>query len=350
MKKEQDGKKVIAFDADQDSAWKEMLDEYLPAFLEFFFPHISPEIDWTRGYESLDKELAQIRPEHVTGKLLADKLFKVWLKNGKETWLLIHVEVQDQVGKEFARRIYVYNYRLVDAFGVEVVSLAVITGGSKKSDNILARYEAGRWGCELAFQFPVARIADYTNRVEELDRSRNPFAVVVKATLKTKETRKDYEKRLRWKREIILGLYRKGFRRNDIINLFRFLDWVMTLPPGLDEKLKQEVYEIEEGKKMPYVSSWERAAKQEGMLLGVEQGVLLGVEQERESHRSFILRLLQRQIGEISESLRKKLSRLPIEQMDALGEALLEFESKSDLMTWLKTHAPKKQAVKPSNS
>lgn len=336
---------VIAVDADQDSAWKEMLDDYLPAFLEFFFPRIYPEIDWTRGYESLDKELAQIRPEHVTGKLLADKLFKVWLKNGKETWLLIHVEVQDRVGKGFARRIYVYNYRLVDAFGVEVVSLALITGGSKKTDKALARYEAGRWGCELTFQFPVARIADYADCVEELEKSRNPFAVVVKATLKTQETRKDFEKRFAWKREIILGLYRKGFGRNDIINLFRFLDWVMTLPPGLDEKLKQEVYEIEEGKKMPYVTTLERVAIRQGL----EQGVLLGVEQERANRRSFILRLLQRQIGEVGESLSKKLSRLPMEQMDALGEALLDFESKSDLTTWLKNNAPKKP-TKRSNS
>lgn len=342
MKKQPDESElVIAIDADQDSAWKEMLDDYLPAFLEFFFPDIYPEIDWTRGYESLDKELAQIRPEHVTGKLLADKLFKVWLKNGKETWLLIHAEVQDRVGKGFARRIYVYNYRLVDAFGVEVVSLALITGGSKKAGKTLARFETGRWGCELAFQFPVARIADYADRAEELEKSRNPFAVVVKATLKTQETKKDFEKRLAWKQEIILGLYRKGFRRNDIINLFRFLDWVMTLPPGLDEKLKQEVYEIEEGKKMPYVTTWERAA--------IQQGLLLGAEQERANRRSYILRLLQRQIGEISESLSKKLSRLPMEQMDALGEALLDFESKSDLTFWLRNNAPKKP-TKRSNS
>jgi hypothetical protein len=35
--------------ADQDSAWKEMLDKFLPAFLEFFFPQIYPEINWQRS-------------------------------------------------------------------------------------------------------------------------------------------------------------------------------------------------------------------------------------------------------------------------------------------------------------
>ena len=37
---------------DQDSAWKELLDAYLPAFIKFFFSEIYPEINWQRGYEA----------------------------------------------------------------------------------------------------------------------------------------------------------------------------------------------------------------------------------------------------------------------------------------------------------
>lgn len=76
---------------DQDSAWKDILDAYLRAFLRFFFLPIEADIDWSRGYEPMDKELAQVRPAVRTGKLIADKLFKVWLKNGRQTWLLIHI-------------------------------------------------------------------------------------------------------------------------------------------------------------------------------------------------------------------------------------------------------------------
>ena len=46
---------------DYDSPWKEMLDGYFPAFMAFFFPEAYRDIDWDRGYESLDKELQQIR-------------------------------------------------------------------------------------------------------------------------------------------------------------------------------------------------------------------------------------------------------------------------------------------------
>ena len=45
---------------DYDSPWKEALQAYLPFFLAFFFADIHEDIDWSRGYESLDKEFQQI--------------------------------------------------------------------------------------------------------------------------------------------------------------------------------------------------------------------------------------------------------------------------------------------------
>src|SRR5439155_15884091 len=46
--------------SDYDSPWKEALDYFLPAFLEFFVPRVHELIDWERGYQSLDKELQQV--------------------------------------------------------------------------------------------------------------------------------------------------------------------------------------------------------------------------------------------------------------------------------------------------
>lgn len=62
---------------DQDSAWKEMLDEFFPAFLAFFFPEIHRQVDWARRYVAMDKELKRIWPDAPGGTLYADKLFKV---------------------------------------------------------------------------------------------------------------------------------------------------------------------------------------------------------------------------------------------------------------------------------
>ena len=79
---------------DYDSPWKEMLSEYFQEFMTFFFPDASQDIDWTRRYELLDKELRQITREADIGVRLADHLVKVWQKNGEETWVLNHVEIQ----------------------------------------------------------------------------------------------------------------------------------------------------------------------------------------------------------------------------------------------------------------
>ncbi len=310
-------------DSDHDSAWKEMIGAYFPAFVEFFFPHIYPEIDWTRGYESLDKELAAIRPTHATGKRIADKLFKVWLKNGKAAWLLIHIEIQDRVTKVFARRLFIYNYRLLDKekHRVEVVSLAVLTGLARSKTG---RYEAQRWGCKTTFEFPCVRIADYAERWDELEASHNIFAVAVMAQLKAHQTKGDNATRMDWKRRLIFSLYRRGFSREQIVNLFRFIEWIMTLPPGLEQQLRQEVYDYEEGQKMPFLASFEREALQQGL----------------ERMRGLTIRQLESKVGALAERLQKQLDKLSTEQVEQLGIALLDFQSKTDLTNWLKAHPP----------
>ena len=50
-----------------DSPWKEALDLYFEAFLTLFFPHVHADIDWSRGWESLDKEFQQVVREGSRG-------------------------------------------------------------------------------------------------------------------------------------------------------------------------------------------------------------------------------------------------------------------------------------------
>jgi hypothetical protein len=80
-----------------DSPWKEILEVYFEDFLLFFFPQIHAEIDWSRGYDFLDQELAQVVRDAELGKRLADKLVKVWKLTGEETWVLVHIEIQRKV-------------------------------------------------------------------------------------------------------------------------------------------------------------------------------------------------------------------------------------------------------------
>lgn len=52
---------------DYDSPWKEAMDAYFASFMAFFFPESHKQINWSRGYESLDKELQQVVREADIG-------------------------------------------------------------------------------------------------------------------------------------------------------------------------------------------------------------------------------------------------------------------------------------------
>jgi predicted transposase/invertase (TIGR01784 family) len=67
-------------------------------------------------------------------------------------------------------------------------------------------------------------------------------------------------------------------------------------------------------------------------------------EEERESalqrERSLLQRQLTKRLGEIEEPLREQIQTLSLDALDALGEALLDFTTLSELETWLAAHAP----------
>src|SRR6185369_8854502 len=135
---------------DLDSPWKDALERFLAEFLAFFFPAIYDGLDWSRDYESLDKEFQQIVRDAKVGRRLADKLFKVWRKDGKETWLLIHVEVQGQRERAFAERMFIYSNRIYDLYRRPVVSIAVLCDAAPGWKP--TKFGYNMWGCEVSFQ------------------------------------------------------------------------------------------------------------------------------------------------------------------------------------------------------
>jgi hypothetical protein len=48
-----------------------------------------------------------------------------------------------------------------------------------------------------------------------------------------------------------------------------------------------------------------------------------------------IMRLLSRRVGAISLQLQEKIKTLPLEKLDDLGEAILDFNGVKDLTDWL---------------
>ncbi|MFH0926707.1 MAG: cytosolic protein [bacterium] len=254
-----------------DEGWKEIMELYFPQLMEFFFIEIYNDLALEKGYEFLDKELQKIVKDSEVGKRYADKLIKVFLKNGHEKWILIHVDIQGYYDKEFARRMYTYNYRIFDRYEHDVVSLAIL---ADDNDNFQPdKYEVKYWGFNCLFKFPIVKLLDYLNKWEELERSNNPFAIVVMAHLKSIQTGKDSDERLFWKITLVKKLYEKGFSKEDILNLYRFIDWVISLPMESKITFNDEIKKYEEGKKMPFITT----AESIGIEKGMEKGLVLGL-------------------------------------------------------------------------
>ncbi|TRT84207.1 MAG: Rpn family recombination-promoting nuclease/putative transposase [Microcystis aeruginosa Ma_AC_P_19900807_S299] len=62
-------------------------------------------------------------------------------------------------------------------------------------------------------------------------------------------------------------------------------------------------------------------------------------EGRQEGEANLVLRLLNRRIGGISSELSAKIPSLSLEQLENLGEALLDFQSRQDLEQWLENQA-----------
>ncbi len=260
-----------------DSPWKEAIENYFQEFLEFFFPLAAQGINWQRGYNFLDKELQQIAPDAEIGRRYVDKLVQVWQNDGSEKWVLIHIEVQSYEESNFAERMFIYHYRLFDRYNRSIASFAIL--GDERLNWKPNTYSHELWGCKLTFEFPIVKLLEFQQRWAELEASNNPFATVVMAHLKAKATYQNDPERKQWKLYLTKRLYERGYRRPEIINLFRFIDWVMQLPPELEIGFRKEISQYEEEKTMRYVTSIERLAKQEAIEEGLQEGLQQGLQQ-----------------------------------------------------------------------
>ena len=238
------------------------------------------QIDWRAGYEFLDKELQKITLDAALGRRMVDKLVRVQLQDGREQWVLVHVEVQMQPAIGFPERMFVYHYRIHNSFGARSATFEILADDDpawrpgELRDELL--------GTELVMRFSTAKLMDYEADWPALENENNPFAVVVMAHTAHRATATDPHARLDWKFRLTRRLFERGYDRQQIIGLYRFIDWVMALPDDLELEYDRQVDEYQEDRKMEYLSSMERRAmergRQAGILEGVQQGMGKGAE------------------------------------------------------------------------
>jgi hypothetical protein len=256
------------------------------------------------------------------GKRHADQLVKLKRKKGKELVLLLHAEVQASPEAIFPERVYVYSFRIFDLFRIPPISVAILCDADPKwRPN---HYEYSLPKTKMRFEFGTVKLLDYKTQWAALEASTNPFAWVTMAHLKMQETKRDKPSRKVWKMRLVRRLYEAGYNEENVMNLFRFIDWVLKLPKALEAEFWQELQVYEESRKMPYITSVEKIGFERGQKEGREEGKL-----------SLLAQQLTWKFGPLPERTLDRITSLPTSQIESLAKALLSFTTIDDVIQWL---------------
>jgi len=190
---------------------------------------------------------------------------------------------------------FIYNYRAFDLYHKPVISLAILGDESRSWRPDFYQYGLG--GSQVRVDFLMVKLLDY--QWEDLEQSENIWAIIVMAHLKTKVTNNNLREREQWKWNLVRGLYQRGLTKFEIINLGKFIDKMMTLPPQLQLNFKTKLSQYEEENKMLFLSTIEEMALEEGAKSGVKL-----------TSQKYIILALQSRFGEIPNSLIETINQI----------------------------------------
>lgn len=329
---------VIVADADSsaepnpasnyDTPWKIAVEKHFEQFMAFYFPLAHQEIDWQAGYEFLDKEFQAISKDALVGTRHVDKLVRICRKTGQEDWLCIHIEVQVARQTHFAERMFVYNYRIYDRYTRPVASMAVL--GDDDPNWLPRQFGYAAMGCEMAFRFPVAKLANFTQQEAALEADPNPFALLTLAYLQNRATSHDMAERFVVKCRLIRLLHARNWDKDWIRAFFLVIDWMMELPQAFALQLSDYVSKLERGQEMEYVSSIERIRLEQALLQ--EQKLQQGMQQGMQQGESAMLcRLLVKRFGELPLEVQQQIHHASQPQIEVWFDRAVSVASLSDV-------------------
>ncbi|HEV3411924.1 MAG TPA: hypothetical protein VG101_05565 [Puia sp.] len=270
-----------------DILWKVVIEEVFDDLLRFIYADADQVYDLERGFEFLEKELAEMDPEPGEGSdtKFADKLVKVYHRDGEEEWVLMHVEIQGETANrtEFSGRMFRYFYRILDRFKRPVSAVAIFTGrdGRRMPGIFEYRYR----GTRVLYEYQVLSILDFSD--EELEESRNPFALVVLAAKMALMAGRVPERELLERKVAIgVGLMRKGFSVQKVRAIFRFLEnTVLFENREMNRNFKERIQSHDKSN----VMGIDEYVRQEGFEIGIEEGIEKG---RQEAQRVIVANLL----------------------------------------------------------
>lgn len=253
------------------------MEDFFKEAIHYFFPKLNPKIDWKRGFEILDKELAQIYPESDETHRRVDMLVKVWLKNGQEQWILFHFEVQGYPDKHFGYRMFVYFYRLRDRFKVPIASFVILTDADKNWKPKFYRYN--HHGTKCTHEFPYLKLAEKTEA--DFEGQTNPWAIILKHVLFCLQGNWTDEVLMKAKLEASDEFFALGFSNEKIQRALTFIKFFAQFAnPEFFDNFDRQIHIIQQ-EKNPKMGLLE-LAREELLERTFEKGMEKGKEEGKE--------------------------------------------------------------------
>ncbi len=267
----------------KDTLWKAIIEDLFDDFCYYFFPKWAESVpDFSKLPEFLDKELDALYPKDDPSKRFADKLVKVFTKEGKEHWILIHIEVQGYQDLGFPERMFTYFHRIRDRYGkVDLMALVILTDGNATFNPTEYRYRYEK--TEIVYTFASFKLLEKSEA--ELNVPYNPFSVVMRTAKKAlQKNNLSDAAQMTWKRELVVALKEANypppkirrilhfiknyvvFRENHIIDVFEeFVSNTFTQRKsmGIEEVVKQ----------------YHEAQRAQAIKEGLEEGLKEGLKQ-----------------------------------------------------------------------
>lgn len=262
----------------RDLLWKDIIESFFDEFLRFFFPGLVPLIDFERPFEFLDKDLAKLYPESKRKQRHADKLVKVYLLDGKEVWVLIHIEVQGYTDHDFAKRMFTMFYRLWERHAVQIEQLAIYTDDSPTFHPKGFRYRAhGTW---FDYGFKSWKLLD--RPPETYSGVKNVFSLVMEtAWYGLGKNKVGDEQLLSLKFSIMKKFLEEGMPRNRIIQFFDFVSYYVNFENKVFiDKFEEQILKNADDMSVREIAKEIRAKRafEKGEEKGEEKGIAKGME------------------------------------------------------------------------
>ena len=300
---------------DHDRLFKELLGTFFSEFIELFFPQV---------YEAIDLEhIKFLQQEMFTDVTRGDKhrvdiLVETRLK-GEPGIVLLHVENQANVQKEFSERMFIYFSRLYQEHRCRILPIAVFSYEKKGDEPDYFNLEFP-FMLVLDFHFLILELKKHNWR--EYLKSNNPAAAALLSKMDYKE-----KERVQVKLEFLRMLVNMQLDLARMTLLTGFFETYLKLSEEEERELAEELGKIdkeEAAKMMEITTSWQEKGRIEGKREGIVEG-----------QADLLIRQLKKKFTNLPADMETRVRGLSAEKLQQLAEAIFDLETLEDVKAFL---------------